>query len=97
MEETLKKFDSLKLTPSFGTDGISNRLVKSLKFQICVPFTKLANNTLELGIFSTVSKQGKVTPIDKKGNKYNASIFRPISLMNNIDKLLELLVLMQVE
>ena len=41
-------------------------------------------------------EHGNVAPNHKKGNKYEASNFRPISIMNNLGKLLEVLFLSQV-
>ena len=54
VEETLKAIDSMKPTMFGGPDRISNRLIKSLKFNICTPFTKVANISLETGTFPSV-------------------------------------------
>ena len=97
VEETLKAIDSLKPTMSAGPDRISNRLIKSLKFNICTPFAKVANISLETGTFPSLWKQGNVIPIHKKESRLNPSNYRPVSLMSNLEKLLELLVLWKIE
>ena len=93
VEETLKAIDSLKPTMSAGPDRISNRLIKGLKFNICNPFTKVANISLETGTFPSLWKQGNVIPIHKKESRLDPNNYRPVSLMSNLGKLLELLVL----
>ena len=97
VEETLKALDSLKPTMSAGPDRISNRLIKGLKFIICNPFTKVANVSLETGIFPSLWKQGNVIPIHKKESRLDPNNYRPVSLMSNLGKLLELLVLRKIE
>ena len=67
--ETCKAIDDLKPSLSAGPDGVSNRLLKCLKFEIALPFTIIANESVNEGIFPSIWKLGSVVPIHKKGSK----------------------------
>ena len=41
------------------------------------------------GVFPSVLKTAKVVPVFKKDSKLNYSNYRPISLLSNIEKILE--------
>ena len=41
------------------------------------------------GVFPSVLKSAKVVPVFKKDSKLNYSNYRPISLLSNIEKILE--------
>ena len=41
------------------------------------------------GVFLSVFKTAKVVPVFKKDSKLNYSNYRPISLLSNIEKILE--------
>ena len=49
----------------------------------------LFNLSFTCGSFPTISKTSKVTPIYKKDSKLKCSNYRPISLLSNIDKILD--------
>ena len=55
------------------------------------------NISLETGTFPSIWKQGNVIPIHKKDSRLNPSNYRHVSLMSNLGKLLELLVLRKIE
>ena len=42
-----------------------------------------------IGVFLSVLKTAKVVPVFKKDSKLDYSIYRPISLLSNIEKILE--------
>ena len=52
----------------------------------------LFNLSFTSGSFPTILKTSKVTPIYKKDSKLECSNYRPISLLSNIDKILERIV-----
>ena len=52
----------------------------------------LFNLSFTSGSFPTILKTSKVTPIYKKDSKLKCSNYRPISLLSNIDKILERIV-----
>ena len=42
-----------------------------------------------IGVFPSVLKTGKVVPVFKKDSKLDYSNYRPISLLSNIEKIIE--------
>ena len=49
----------------------------------------LYNLSFMTGVFPSVLKTAKVVPVFKKDSKLDCSIYRPISLLSNIEKILE--------
>ena len=82
--ETLKIIKNLKNKSSYGVDGISNVLLKSISNEIVKPLTLIINQSLETGIFPNAFKTSKVIPIYRKGDKANLSNYRPISILPTI-------------
>lgn len=78
-------------------DNNSNRLLKRLKYEIATPFTRIANIAIEKGILPSKWKQGHVGQIEKKGSKRDPSNYRPVCMVSNHGKLLELIVLRKAE
>ena len=68
-KETLNIINNLKNKKSYGIDGISNVLLKSIANEILKPLTLIINQSLETGIFPDAFKTSKVTPLYKKGDK----------------------------
>ena len=50
---TINILDSLKPKPSCGNDGISTKLLKAIKQEICKALTIIINQSLASGIFLT--------------------------------------------
>ena len=74
---------------SSGHDGISNRILKSIKNIICKPIALIINQMIETGVFPTSLKIAKTIPLYKKGDSHMPSIYRPISLLPTISKIFE--------
>ena len=81
---------------SYGIDGISNVLLKSISNEIINPLTLIINQSLETRIFPNAFKTSKVIPIYKKGDKANLNNYRPISMLPTISKIFELVIHMQL-
>ena len=58
--------DALKSKTSTGWDGLSVKLVKSIKTDIVKPLTFIVNQMLETGIFPDKLKIAKVMPLFKR-------------------------------
>ena len=84
---TINILDSLKPKSSCGNDGISTKLLKAIKQEIC----KLAT-----GIFPDPLKIAKVIPLYKKGNRTLLDNYRPISILTSISKMFERVMFNQI-
>ena len=60
-----------------------------LKRDISKQLTNLFNLSFLTGVFLSVLQTGKVVPVFKKDPKLDYSNYRPISLLSNIEKILE--------
>jgi hypothetical protein len=87
-EEILKALFSLKITSSYGDDGISCKLLRQIIFPILNPLNALFNDSLKHGIFPDVCKIAKVMPLYKRGDASLVHNYRPISLLNTFGKIL---------
>ena len=61
-----------------------------IKLYIAEPLTYIFNLCFLKGIFPNELKKSIVTPVYKKGDKSITENYRPISVINNIAKLLEM-------
>ena len=89
VEDTEKIIKSLKTKDSFGSDGISVKLIKSISKGILRPLTSLLNQSLITGIFPSSLKIAKVIPMFKKENRQLMDNYRPVSLLNAFSKIFE--------
>ena len=64
--------DSLKPSTIAGPDGISNRIIKCLKFEILSPLTELFNASISSGIFPSIWKCARKTgnQLSSSGNQF---------------------------
>lgn len=84
--------DSLKSNYSSGPDGISARLLYTYRLSIVFPVFLLFKRSLNEGIVPDVLKTCSITPIFKYGDPTDVSIYRPISIITHLAKLLESIV-----
>ena len=88
-ETTIKAIDELENKSSSGPDGISNKLLKVIKFNISKSLTIIINQMLTTGIFPDAFKVAKIIPIFKKGDSSLLVNYGPISLLPTISKVFE--------
>ena len=92
----LKIIRKLSNKNSFGTDGISSKVLKSAADVLAAPITFIINTSLTSGVYPTRWKTAKVIPILKKGDRSAMSNYRPIALLPVASKILEEVVRSQV-
>ena len=63
-----------------GPDNIKPIILKQLAISIALIITIILNTSLETGEVPSDWRNANVVPIYTKGSRYNASIYRPISL-----------------
>ena len=67
----------------------NEHLLKLSLLYIISPLIYLCNKSLTSGIFPSWLKYSQVTPILKKGNKFELSNYRPVSLLTSFSKIFE--------
>ncbi len=77
---------------STDLDGISSKLLKSVRAEIERPLSHIFSLSLSTGIFPEQLKASRVVPIHKAGDTTNCDNYRPISLVNAFSKILEKIV-----
>jgi len=88
-EEVIDSIKCLKLGKASGPDGIDNRILKEAMHQLSYPLCDLFNSCLNTQKMPSCWKIANVCPIFKKGDPSLASNYRPISLLNTIEKVFE--------
>ncbi len=90
--EVAKLIRGLSASKSCGVDGLTARLIKSCGAAIYKPLTHIFNVSLSKGIFPTIWKVARVTPLYKDGAHDDCSNYRPISVLPILSKVFERLV-----
>ena len=80
---------SLDSHKSSGPNNIPVKILKLLKNDIFQQLSDIFNMSFSTGQFPSVLKIAKVIPIHKKQSKVNYTNYRPISLLSNIEKIIE--------
>ena len=88
-DEVKSVLKSLPVGKASGPDGISNRVLKELADQMAMPLSLLFNQSIEDGKIPADWKEAYVSPVPKGGDLSLSSNYRPISLLSNLDKILE--------
>lgn len=89
-EEGVRKLlRNLNPRKASGPDGISPKILKALADELTPALTLLYQSSLTSGTVPCDWRTANVTPIFKKGERYRAENYRPISLTSIPGKLLE--------
>ena len=86
IQNITSSFDSNK---SVGPNGMPIKKLKLLKNDISSQLADIFDILFFTGVFPTILKVAKVVPVYKKDSKLDFSNYRPISLLFNIEKILE--------
>ena len=88
-EEIATIMSSLNSSEASGPNSIPYRILFLLKNDISKQLAYLFNLFFLTGVFPSVLKTAKVVPVFKKDSKLDYSNYRPISLLSNIEKILQ--------
>ena len=80
---------SLDSHKSSGPNSIPVKILKLLKNDISQQLSDIFNMSFSTGQFTSVLKIAKVIPIHKQQSKVDYTNYRPISLLSNIEKIIE--------
>ena len=90
--ETELVIKSLKSDKAPGPDGINNTILKESARELSFPLCNLFNYSLQICKMPSSWKEANVTVIFKKGDPSLPSNYRPISLLNTMEKVFERLI-----
>ena len=76
----LKLLNNLNIHKATGPDGLSARVLKECSSEISPMLALIYNESLAQGTVPDDWRQANVAPVFKKGEKYNAANYRPVSL-----------------
>ena len=76
----LKLLNNLNIHKASGPDGLSARVLKEWSSEISPVLALIYNESLAQGTVPDDWRQANVAPVFKKGEKYNAANYRPVSL-----------------
>ena len=85
----LKTIKGLKPKSSFSFDYVSNKQLKFVAEEICVPLTHLINVSFKNSFVPSEWKQSRIIPIFKSGQKDLVTNYRPVALLSTFSKVLE--------
>ena len=83
------KLSKLRPDKSMGPDGFHPKLLRECADELSEPLSIIYALSYEEGSLPQDWKQANVTPIFKKGNKNEASNYRPVSLTSVVCKVME--------
>ena len=81
--------NSMSANKATGLDDLSPRFVKDGAIVIAPMITHIVNMSIRQGIIPDDLKRARVIPIHKKGRRTDPSMYRPISILSTISKVIE--------
>ena len=95
--EVLECLNSLDTSKANGPASIPAKALNLIKAEISTPLAEIFNMSFNTGVFPDALKLAKVLPVYKnKGKVTDCGNYRPISLLSNLDKVLEKLIYKRV-
>lgn len=96
LAEVHSALNSLSSTRGSGPDGIAASFLYLFRDFLYLPLCFIFNISLSEGVFPSIWKISRVSPILKSGNPANVSNYRPISCLPFLGKIFEHIVLGQI-
>ena len=81
--------NQLDTSKSVGPNSIPPKLIKTIASIISIPISKICNKSFKTNIVPDLLKLSRINPLHKKDSKVKISNYRPISILSNINKILE--------
>ena len=91
-----KLLSNLKVHKASGPDNINARILREMKDVIAPVLSIIYNHSLETGCVPQDWRNANVAPIYKKGERFKASNYRPVSLTCICSKVMEHVVVSQI-
>ena len=95
-EEVKQEIIKLKNKASKGLDDIDSLIIKEAIEVLIIPLTMVINSSIISCTFPKRWKEARISPIHKKGDKENASNYRPVSILCVMSKVLESVIRKQI-
>ncbi|CAG2217543.1 unnamed protein product [Mytilus edulis] len=86
INELFDELIKLDVNKSSGTDNIGPQILKISAPCIASPLTYIFNRMIDTGIYPSLLKNAKVTPVYKDGDNVLATNYRPISVLPSLSK-----------
>ena len=88
--EVINNINDLNNNKGVGPHSIPTKIFHQIKFAVADPLVEIINLSFKTGIYIDDLKISKVMPIFKdKGSELERTNYRPISLLSNINKIIE--------
>lgn len=89
VEGTRKLLDNIVTSKATGPDNIPNRVLKECSSELAPGICELFQRSIDTGCIPDDWTNANVAPLFKKGDRHQASNYRPVSLTSVLSKLLE--------
>ena len=86
----------LESNKSLGPNSIPTNILKLVQNEISIPLSRIFNLSFSSGTHPEKLRISKTIPIFKKGSRLSPCNYRPISLLSNLNKILEKLMFTRV-
>lgn len=87
---------NLDIHKGAGCDSIPNIFLKKCAHNLFKPLTELFQMSLNQGVFPDLWKETRILPIFKKDDPNNVSNYRPIAILNAVEKVFEKVIHLQL-
>ena len=91
-----KLLNGLNINKASGPDGLSVRVLKECSSEIAPILALIYNESLAQGTVPDDWRQANVAPVFKKGEKYDAANYRPVSLTFICCKILQYIIVSNI-